>query len=347
MKNLYLKIFVIMIAPVLFITETEAAKKKIYLEKCSPEEKGLNFVKITNEVDGISGADASAASSELNYAIITKGYCKNTNFTWFCPTNLTISPDGKSLAYLTHSNNQDNVLVSSVQPQGMPVKRISRTIFGGLFWGSDNQLYFGDNNNPNFYVSSIDADAGSLMTQHTKGEMEVSYPVLSSDGNMLFFTRWEEDRGPSIWVYNKKEDKISSCTRGYNACPIPDTNDAFYCVRNNADGKSEIWYVNYVKGQETLILSDINCSFTNPALSPDGKWLLLVGNAVSSISKQQNLDIFAVRTDGTNLTQLTFHPEHDCCPVWSKDGRSIYFISSREDANQNYNVWRMNFVLDF
>ena len=116
-------------------------------------------------------------------------------------------------------------------------------------------------------------------------------------------------------------------------------------MRNSSDGKSEIWYVDYVKGQESIILSDVNRSFTNPTLSPDGQWLLVVGNSASSISKKQNLDIFAVRTDGTQLTQLTYHPQQDCCPVWSKDGKSIYFISSRANKDMYYNIWRMNFNL--
>ena len=117
-------------------------------------------------------------------------------------------------------------------------------------------------------------------------------------------------------------------------------------MRNSTSGRSEIWYVDYVKGQESLILSDENRSFTNPKLSPDGKWIVCVGNSVSNISNKDNLDIFVVRTDGTRLTQLTFHPQADTSPVWAADGRSIYFVSSRANENNSYNVWRMNFNLE-
>ena len=135
------------------------------------------------------------------------------------------------------------------------------------------------------------------------------------------------------------------CARGFSPCIIEDNNDAFYCVRNSSEGRSEIWYVDFVKGKESLILSDQNRSFTNPCLSPDGEWIVCTGNSQSSISKKQNLDIFVVRTDGTQLTQLTYHPAFDMCPVWSADGRSIYFVSSRANEEQKYNVWRMNFDL--
>ena len=56
-----------------------------------------------------------------------------------------------------------------------------------------------------------------------------------------------------------------------------------------------------------------------------------------------NTDLFVCRTDGTQLTQLTYHAADDLSPVWSKDGRYIYFISQRGDAAATPNVWRMNF----
>lgn len=108
---------------------------------------------------------------------------------------------------------------------------------------------------------------------------------------------------------------------------------------------SEIWMVNYVLGQETLILSDKNRSYTNPSLSPDGQWIVCVGNSKSSISKKNNLDVFAAKTDGTEIVQLTYHPANDCSPVFSKDGKSVYFISSRANKDEAYNVWKMRFDL--
>ena len=103
--------------------------------------------------------------------------------------------------------------------------------------------------------------------------------------------------------------------------------------------------VNYVKGQETLILSDKNRDFTNPVISPDGKWILCQGNSKSTVNKKQNLDIFAVKIDGSNFTQITYHAAEDCCPVWSSDGQYIFFLSTRGNKDDYYNVWRMKFAL--
>ena len=76
----------------------------------------------------------------------------------------------------------------------------------------------------------------------------------------------------------------------------------------------------------------------------DGEWIVFEGTAKSSVNKRQNVDIFAMKMDGTNLIQLTYHPEVDCSPVWSPDGKAIYFISSRGSRDRAYNIWKMNFL---
>lgn len=54
---------------------------------------------------------------------------------------------------------------------------------------------------------------------------------------------------------------------------------------------------------------------------------------------------FSRERRGWRVAMLTYHPGADCCPVWSKDGKSIYFISSRANKEQSYNIWKMNFNL--
>ena len=49
-------------------------------------------------------------------------------------------------------------------------------------------------------------------------------------------------------------------------------------------------------------------------------------------------DLWLVNTDGMGLRQLTSHPENDCNPRWSPDGKTIWFISSRSGSSQ---VWRI------
>lgn len=321
------------------------SSKSLYMEAAAPEEGSLNLVKITDEGNNSVMASRAGSSSKMtNYATTWLGISGKNMYAWHTNHLLSVSPDGKKIAYVTHMNNQSNVMVRSTSSQSLATQRTFRNV-GSFSWGNDGNLYFSDANGNNNYICSVNAEQGSMMKQHTSGAVNDKDPVLSSDGTILFFSRGG-NTGPAIWSLNLKDGTLTSCARGYNPCLIPGINDAFYCVRNSTAGRSEIWYVNYVKGEESLVASDMERSFTMPALSPDGKWLAMVGNGKSSISNEKNLDIFVIRTDGTNLTQLTYHPANDSHPAWSKDGRSIFFISSRANKTQSYNIWRMNFNLE-
>lgn len=208
-------------------------------------------------------------------------------------------------------------------------------------WGSDDNLYVSESLGlDEAKISSIDAHKGSAMRQISSNNYDMN--PMSKNGKVIFFTRLEKN-GPSIWSFNKETGELINCARGYQASPISD--EEFLCTRNSKDGNSEIWLVNYINGQETLIVSDKAKGFSNASLSPDGQWILMQGNAKSASTKKENLDIFVIKPDGTQLTQLTFHPGADFCPVWGADGKQIYFISSRATKKESYNIWRMNFEL--
>ena len=169
--------------------------------------------------------------------------------------------------------------------------------------------------------------------------------VLSRDGNTIFFHRGEGFQSYSIWSYDRKTNLFSNYSRGMTPVLIPGKDNEIYCARFTDQKESEIWRINFETGVEEIILSQPGRSFTTPQLSPDGKWLLVTGTSVSEKDKAINTDIFVVRTDGTNLTQLTYHPGNDMSAIWSPDGKYIYFLSQRGSANRIFNVWKMSFDL--
>ena len=71
---------------------------------------------------------------------------------------------------------------------------------------------------------------------------------------------------------------------------------------------------------------------STPDLSPDGGRL-----AFTKLGRQE--DIFVVKTDGTELRQLTDDPHRDRGPRWSPDGKRIAFYSTRSGE---YEAWAIN-----
>lgn len=312
----------------------------------TPEESALGLVKVTNESNNsVAGPIAYDAPWKglLNTSKLSMASSKEGKYSWSIRHRLSVSPDGLQIAHLAKMDDQFNIMIRNAFGTSTSMQRTFRDV-SSLSWGPDDMLYFEDINGTNRYICAVNATQGSLVTQLTNGSVQ-DYDPVTLDGKKIFFTR-ASDRGPSIWSIDRTTGTLTSCARGCQPCLIPGNPNAFYCVRNSSNGRSEIWYVDFVRGQETLVVSDEKRSYANPCLSPDGRWLVCEGNSVSSDKKKQrNLDIFAVATDGSQVVQLTYNSSIDANPVFSPDGRYVYFISDRANDKKYYNIWMMHFSL--
>ncbi|MBQ4294803.1 MAG: PD40 domain-containing protein, partial [Prevotella sp.] len=243
---------------------------KAVVDTAAPEEQALNIQKITDESSNtVLGASTSLVSGKkgglwsslagmatsvtapANFAISTRGGCKSAKYYWGTSRLLAMSPDGTELAYLNRSNKQDNIMIRRAATQGASTQRTFRDI-GDFTWGEDGNLYFSDySDGEHSQIGATNAHSGSIIRQLTSNNIDRN-PILSKDGSLLLFTRLDKS-GPSVWSLNLSDNTLTSCARGYDPCFIGDSKEEFLCVRNSTAGVSEIWKVNYVKGQETLI----------------------------------------------------------------------------------------------
>ncbi|MBN2588576.1 MAG: S9 family peptidase [Sedimentisphaerales bacterium] len=76
-----------------------------------------------------------------------------------------------------------------------------------------------------------------------------------------------------------------------------------------------------------------------PQVSPDEKWIVFTLRKTDLEANKGRTDLWLIGTDGENQTQLTTHPDADFNPVWSSDGKTIFFISTRSDSAQ---VWKIH-----
>ncbi len=73
--------------------------------------------------------------------------------------------------------------------------------------------------------------------------------------------------------------------------------------------------------------------------SPDGKTVVFVLRKTDLDANRGRTDLWLVDIDGKNLKQLTKDKASDFSPIWSKDGKSILFLSTRSGSSQ---VWRID-----
>ncbi|MBO5314612.1 MAG: PD40 domain-containing protein [Prevotella sp.] len=293
------------------------------------EEAGVEFTQVTSENDYVCMPMVKRGGGMVN---------------WLSNKIIDISVDGVHLAYLSARNNTTNIFIKDIEKKGGSIQRTNRQAVLDFSYSPDGKYFcFSEKSGKFNQIYQTSARNGYVCRQITSNNKDYS-PVYSADMKNIFFAR-QENRGISVWSYNIGNNFLSNYTKGQNPYPLKSDN-SILCARLNANGRSEIWRVNYETGTEECILSDPNRSFTTPTLSPDGKWILLVGSNVliNGKAKYANTDIFVCHTDGTNLTQITYHAADDLSPTWSRDGKYIYFISQRGSITGTANVWRMTFI---
>lgn len=312
-----------------FCTCSSFAQKVDYSVVSVNEESGLNFMRITSDND---------------YVCMPVVKRNSQGATWLVNTILDISKNGDRIAYLSARNNSTNIFIKELNKQGSSVQRTNRQAVLDFSYSPDGKyIVFTEMNGKTSQLFQTSSELGYVCRQITSGNQDYS-PHYSKDMKQIFFAR-QEANGASIWSYNIANNFLSSFSVGYNPCPLS-SESSVLCVRTNAQGLGEIWNLNYVTGTEECIVSDANRSFSSPVISPDGKWILFVGsNGLNTGNTMYyNTDIFVCSIDGSNLSQLTYHAADDLSPVWSSDGKYIYFISQRGSANGTANIWRMDFA---
>lgn len=291
-----------------------------------PEEAGLDFVQFTNESDYVCIAPVKRSKRGIE---------------WMTNRILSASPNGNELAYLSLRNGLTNIFIKDIDKKGAARQRTNRANVIDFTYSPDgHEICFTENKRNSTQIFTTDAHNGYICRQITS-ESEDYAPIYSSDMSIIFFTRLEA-LGMSIWGLDLERKFLASYTSGMNPYPSI-TENALYVARTNSDKKGEIWKINFDTGIEECIISHPTTSFYSPTVSPDGRKLLLVGGSKIEDNKfvYWNTDIYVCNIDGTDLRQITYHAADDMSPVWSADGKYIYFISQRGNSNGTANVWRI------
>lgn len=318
----------VLLATVALSLPAAVAQQVDYSVVSVPEEAGIDFTRITSPSD---------------YVCMPLVQRRGDRIDWLTNRILDVSADGSRIAYLSFRNNTTNIFIKEISRQGSSVQRTNRSNVLDFSYSPDGKLIcFSERRGDANQIFQTDAETGYVCRQITSGNRDYS-PVCSSDMQQLFFAR-QEANGISIWSHNIRDNFLSSYTSGMNPCPLKGST-AFLCTRTNSAGRSEIWKIDYATGVEECIVSDPKRSFTTPVISPDGNWILFVGESAIDAGNfvYRNTDLCVCRTDGTGFAQLTYHAADDLSPVWSRDGAYIYFISQRGDADGTANIWRMPF----
>ena len=74
------------------------------------------------------------------------------------------------------------------------------------------------------------------------------------------------------------------------------------------------------------------------ALSPDGRQVVYAVSAFDEETDKDVSQLWLLDVDTSTRRQLTFGPASNSQPAWSPDGRSLAFVSDRDEKPQLYQL---------
>lgn len=310
---------------VLFLLTSCINTKPNYTVVSVAEEGSLRLTQYTNEQENVVHPSIEKNSSG--------------DLTWYAPALLAVSPQNDKIAYIGLANNHRNLYIKDVKGGKATVQRTFNRDISDMSYSPDGKkICFTERKEEDENIYMISANEGVAVQQLVSSKSPELCPVFSEDGKSVFFVRTEGDRY-FIWSLNINSSLLTQYTEGFTPTIFDDGNKVL--LTRNKKSKGEIWTVDLNRGIETLILSDPEIGYSSPRISPDGKRVVCVGSTQKNKTNPANLDLYLVNLDGSQITQLTFHGGHDVSPVWSPDGKTLFFLSQRGNKEGIWNVWKM------
>jgi TolB protein len=166
-------------------------------------------------------------------------------------------------------------------------------------------------------------------------------PAFSPDGRLVAYST--ADRG--IFVVGADGNGPRRLTQsGFNPAWTPDGNSIIYASPTFSGDDvrltvSEGMKVEVATGMATRVTSG---DFREPAVSPNGLriayWSRPVDLSIRRRVRSTRGDIWTIGIDGRDPRQVTSDSVSQSSPVWSRDGRFLYYVSSRNGFS---GIWRV------
>ncbi len=178
---------------------------------------------------------------------------------------------------------------------------------------------------------------GSNAQNLTEGNSAVdTEPSFSPDGNLIAF-RSERDGGGVYLIGATGENLRLVAKGGFNPSWSPDGSEIIYATQSGSSVfqrvgiASEIWAVNWQTGVRRHIPAGPDA--VQPRWSPNRHRIAYWG-----LRNASQRDIWTIPAAGGEPVAVTDDAAEDGSPVWSHDGRYLYFSSNR---NGRLSLWRV------
>lgn len=184
------------------------------------------------------------------------------------------------------------------------------------------------------YLQRIDGHNAINLTKDSPADD--LQPAFSADGSSIAF-RSERDGG-GIFVMGATGESVRRISNfGFNPSWSPDgkeivcsTESVVFAPQSRATN-SEIWIIDVASGAKRLLTREFRGA--QPVWAPHGKRIAFWGIDITA-----QRDLYTIDAKGGKAKPVLKDPPQDWNPIWSPDGKHLYFGS---DRGGTMNLWRI------
>ena len=264
---------------------------------------------------------------------------------------VAVSPDGRRIAFIRTSEGEPHVdvlMVASVDGTGerqLTMKRDKAYLDPNPAWSPDGKtIICGAGVEPDYFYESIlqvSAEDGKERWLTAHKWFQVSRLAWLTDRSGLIAVAHEKlGRGSQIWHISYPAGDVQRITHDLNgygnnqelSASLSLTADSKNLVVVQHDSTSKIWVT--ATGEDESRARAIS---TGKLDGDAGVWWASNGEIICGVVTGDDPDIWLMKPDGTERSQLTTDSFYEAWPRMSPDGRYIVFASLRDGY---FNLWR-------
>lgn len=249
-----------------------------------------------------------------------------------------VSPDGREVAFFRATSKETGDLWLMQLSSGQERQLTSyKQDIRGITWTPDSRnVCFSSNHTGLYRIQALAIESGEQTELPTTG-WDATDPVVTHDGKHLLYT--DSQTNSNIWqqmldepaAESRPERLISSSMSSHS--PRFSADGKFIAFASNRSGHWEIWFADANGANATQLTNFAGPLVDAPHWSPDDKQIVFEARPDGRAA------LFAISIADRKVLRLTDGSFNAKMPLWSNNGRWIYFDS---DVNGVTQIWRMS-----
>jgi TolB protein len=262
----------------------------------------------------LTGMQPSFSPSGDRYAVVAGGADNHLG------AGVAIAAAGGDKIDIIYHDETRNVLGPQWSPRGDAII-FGIGVFNAFFNGFHGQfLKPEDRAEGGAQIAMINAD-GSGFHELTTGPNNNGFPSMSPDGKRFVYRSFGPE-GDGLRIMNVETQTSTMLSRGYDNFPLWSPRGDLIMFSRLAEGNYEIWTI---KPDATGVkrLTNARGNDAHMAWSPDGEHIVFASTRMGFKDEMTYTDapqpygeLFVMRSDGTNVQQLTDNQWEDGTPAW-------------------------------